>query len=303
MSAVPDLPEPPQGGEDSVIPMRRDGQAAVWLMVGEQLRSLRQDRGLGLKDVAPIIRSSVSKISRLERGESPPKDRDVLDLVRYYGLSPQERRSIESLLQQAHNEEWYEHYNDVTPTYLRRLISLEGIAEEICTYENHVVPGLLQTPDYARALVKAAMPNATEETLDRIVDLRINRQLILDQDIPRVSALLDQGILLRPRGGTTVMRRQLEHLLHAADVAKVNIRIVEFVRGASVSPPYPITHLKFRDGGPAELAYVEHVTGATYVTRPLDLDEHRNVLSTLRDAAATMERSKTVLRKAIEMYR
>ncbi|MFF0740525.1 helix-turn-helix domain-containing protein [Streptomyces sp. NPDC004111] len=301
MSAVPDLPESPQEGA-SVVPLRQDGQAAVWIMVGEQLRRWRQSRGLGLKDVAPVIRGSVSKISRLERGESPPKDRDVLDIARHYGVSPQEMREIENLLMQAHREQWYEHYADVTPNYLKRLIALEGIAVDLRTYENRVVPGLLQTEDYARAVVKASMPNATSEKIDRIVRLRMARQLILNQDMPRVTALLDEAVLLRPCGDSEAMCRQMQHLVDLSEEEKVNIRIVEFVRGASLSPPYPLTHLRFQDDGPAELAYVEHVTGATYITRRTELDEYRNILDELMGAVATAEDSRVLLKKAVGRY-
>ncbi|MBB6440151.1 helix-turn-helix domain-containing protein [Streptomyces candidus] len=300
MSAVP-APQQPELAE--VVDMEgKIGRVAAWIMIGDQLRTWRIQKGLSLKDVAPVIRGSVSKISRLERGETPPKDRDVLDLARHYRASETDRRMMQRMLEQAHDSEWYQHFSDVTPNFLKRLVSLEGSAEEICTYENQVVPGLLQTREYAEALVRATMPQGPAENIQRVVDFRIRRQLILNQTIPTVLALLDRSILDRPRGGARVMRDQMQHLLDAATVNKVNIRIVEFDESTDITPPYPITHLKFGTGGPAELAYVEYINSANYVTEKAELDLHRNILSRLRQAASSRERSLELLREAIGKY-
>lgn len=313
---MPALPEPlhdplsaPPGGAfpdplAPVLPLEREqGRAAAARVLGHELRAWREARGLTLKDVAPVIRGSVSKISRLERGESPPKARDVLDLARHYGLDGEEMRTVERLLEHAQDCEWYEQYSDVTPTFLKRLIQLEGEAQEICVYENLVVPGILQTPAYARHMVRAVMPSASDDEMDRVVQLRTQRQLrLMEGEVPRLTVLLDQGVLQRRCGNAEVMREQLRHLLIAGDVAKVNIRVLEMSWGYSAAPPYPITHLKFTDGGPGELAYVEHINGANYVTRPRALDDHRNALSNLRKAAASRERSRELVEEALRQY-
>ncbi|MEV4872829.1 helix-turn-helix domain-containing protein [Streptomyces syringium] len=298
MSAVPKSEEP-EGA--SVITLKRDPkQAAAARLLGDQLRRLRQERGLGLKDVAPVIRGSVSKVSRLERGESPPKDRDIRDLLQYYGVAPDLSREIEGLVQQTRNEEWWHQYLDVTPGFLKRLVSLEGSAAQICTYETHVVPGLLQTPAYARVLVAAAMPGATEEEVAKRVNLRVGRQRILEYHRPAVVALLDEAVLHRCVGGAEVMREQLEHLQELAGRDHINIRVVPFNGGVDVTPAYPITHLHFDDGGPAELVYVEHIASAQYLTRPKEIDQYRSVLDRLRGAAVRREESNLLLSAAIE---
>lgn len=304
MSAVPD----PQSDElepelASVLPLdaeKDNSRLAACLMVGEQLRAWREERRLGLKDVAPVIRASPSKISRLERGESPPKSRDVLDLARYYRVSPNEMWLMERLLEQTQDCEWYEHFSDVTPGYLKRLIALEDAAKEICVYEHLVVPGLLQTRDYARILVRAAKAKATAEDIERVVELRMRRQRILGKPGLTASVLLDESILYRPRGGREVMRAQLEHLVQAIDAKKVRLHIIEFVRGATVTPPYAITHLTFGTGRQSEIAYYEHITGAQYVTRKSQLDEYRNVLSELRGAAESPKDSRAMLLDTID---
>ncbi|MFD4117530.1 helix-turn-helix domain-containing protein [Streptomyces niveus] len=299
---MPAVPQP--RSDDSlaeVVPLA-SGRAAAGILLGEHLRQWREERGLRQADLATVIRGSVSKISRLERGESPAKTRDVIDLITFMRLSPKDREYAERLLQQAQDGQWYQHFSDVTPQYLKRLISLEDSAQEITAYENLVMPGLLQTRAYAHSLVSMVRKKWSEAEIERVVDLRKRRQLILNQKIPRVTALIDQGVLLRPRGGPAVMREQLEHLLDAADTKKVNIRIVGFAEGASVSPPYAITHLNFHEDGPAELVYVEHINGADYVTSPGAVDEYRAALDELKRVAADRNESKELIREAIASY-
>ncbi|MFD9333238.1 helix-turn-helix domain-containing protein [Streptomyces sp. NPDC060028] len=297
MSALPEpLPDPGA----SVLSMGKEpGRAAADRMLGQELRALREARGLTLRQVAPVIRGSVSKISRLERGESPPKRRDVLDLARHYGANADDMWMIERLLELGRTSEWYEQFSDVTPDFLKRLIQMEGDAEEICVYENLVVPGILQTTAYARCMVEAAMPSAHPDEIARVVELRRQRQLrLMEGSLPRVTVLLEEGILYRRYGEHEVMREQLDHLLEACGVAKVNIRVLMMSRAYSATPPYPIMHLKFGDPEQSELAYVEHISSATYVTRPRALDDYRNALTKLRQAAESMDDSRALIEAA-----
>ncbi|KNB50674.1 hypothetical protein AC230_21940 [Streptomyces caatingaensis] len=278
-------------------------RAASPRLLGDLLRRLRQERGLGLKDVAPVIRGSVSKVSRLERGESPPKERDVHDLLHHYRVTAELYAHAEDLLRQTRNEEWWKHYTDVTPDFLKRLISLEGSAEKIYTYETHVVPGLLQTPEYTRVLVRAAMHGEPAAAVERRVDLRQGRKAMFANGRPRVVALLDEAVLYRLVGSPSVMREQFQYLLEIGRRPHINIRIVPSDRAADAVPLYPITHLFFDDGGPPELVYVEHIDSARYLTRPKEIDQYRHVLNRLSGAAADREDSETRLRKAIDRYR
>ncbi|MFE7120156.1 helix-turn-helix domain-containing protein [Streptomyces sp. NPDC057654] len=306
MSAVRKHQEAPAATVHTLPGSKRE---AAPRLLGEELRQMRLERRLTLKEVAPVIRASVSKISRLERGESPPRERDVKDLARHYGAEAEKMRELDSLLRLMHDGAWWQQYADVTPSFLKRLIGLEGTAQKIFTYENHIVPGLLQTPEYARVLVEAAMPSAKPEVVNRRLDLKMGRKALLHHEHrPQVIALLDEGILLRPVGGPSVMWEQLTYLRElAAEYQRgeqnVNIRIVEFARGASVSPPTPITHLLFGDGGPAELVYIEQVDSANYVTKPSEVERYRHVLLEVSNAAATRRESLELLDKAIERYR
>lgn len=272
-------------------------------LLGEALRQARTERNLTLRDAAAVIRGSVSKVSRLERGESPPRDRDVRDLVAFYQLSSEQSHEIEGLLQQAKDNVWWQKYGDVTPNWLKRLIGLEAGATRITCYENHVVPGLLQTPGYMRALVSNGLPGASPEEIKRRVDLRCDRQRILwTARRPSVVAMLEEAILLRPVGGASVMCEQLDHLIELSERDGINIRIVPFERSASVAPSYPITHLTFGDGGPSELVYVELIDSAMYLSRAAEVEQYRHVLLNLLKVSERMRDSRDRLMAARDRY-
>ncbi|MFJ9523215.1 helix-turn-helix domain-containing protein [Kitasatospora sp. NPDC101801] len=279
--------------------------AAAAKILGAYLRDLRTERGFKIKDVAPEIRASVSKISRLERGESPPRQQDVLDLVRSYGVtSDRDLAEVQELLRQATAPAWWDQYADVMPGWLKRLIGLEDSAELLRTYELHTVPGLLQTPDYARAVVRAGLPDIRADLIERRVSLRRARQQLLDSESrPSVVALLDESILHRPLGGPEVMVEQLRYLRSLDRRRGINVRIVPFAASAEVAPPpSSITHLKFAAGGPAEVVYLEQIDSATYLVKDSEVQTYRYVLDRLSGVAARRLGSLALLDEAIERF-
>ncbi|MFE6719384.1 helix-turn-helix domain-containing protein [Streptomyces albidoflavus] len=264
-------------------------------MLGEELRRLRVQRGCTLAQAAAAIRGSTSKMSRLELGRNPVKARDIEDLVRFYNLSIQEVAVINQLMTQATNAEWYERYSDVTPHYLRRLIEIEGRASEIRIFENQAVPGLLQTEDYARELVKL-MTGLTGDAREKIVALRLARQRILEQAELHLTVILDESILMRRRGSARVMQGQMEHLLHIAQNPLHGLRIVSL---DTISPPYAITYLRF-DSGTPPVAYVENVDSATYATQTRVVEGYHAAMNGAFQAALPREGSLARLEEAVE---
>ncbi|MGC0419019.1 helix-turn-helix domain-containing protein [Embleya sp. AB8] len=279
---------------------RQRNPAAAVKVLGATLRKLRLDHGLGLKDAAEAIRASMSKISQLERGESPPRPRDVFDLVRFYGVHDEESLcEMEELLKKALEPAWWSHYSDVMPGWLARLIGMEDSATRIDTYEVHVVPGLLQVPEYIRAVVRGGLPRAARAEVERRIELRCQRQALLaDEGRPDLTALLDEGILRRPVGGPAVMAAQLRHLLAESARDRINIRVLRFDRAAGLTPPSPMTHLRFASGGPSEMIYLEQANGATYLSRRADIDAHREILLRLWAVAEDRASSERMLREA-----
>ncbi|MFI1018167.1 helix-turn-helix transcriptional regulator [Streptomyces sp. NPDC020965] len=294
------MPSDDAGDKDRLEDPRREAASRI---LGESLRRYRKERGLGLKDVAPVIRASISKMSRLERGESPPKPQDVLDLARFYRVTTKQQREIDTLLQQSQSSAWWNQYTDVTPSWLRRLIDLEIAATDIIIYETHLVPGLLQTPAYARAVVRAGLPQADEREIRMRVELREHRQRLLrGNQRPTVVAVLDEAVLHRPTGGPAVMAEQLRYLRSVEVGSGIHVRILRFEHGADIAPSYPITHLRFRDGGPAEMVYVEHMDSALYVTKPALVEQYRLVLTEARLKCARWDDCMTLLDEWIQRY-
>lgn len=282
------------------------GPAAAGRVIGENLRKLREERGLKLTDVAPQVGISAATLSRLERGLHPPKERNVVALLSLYGVdSPRALDAMRQLLVQSEKKEWWHQFNDVLPGWMHRLVATESASTEIRTYHCQYVPGLAQTPDYARAVVSMAFSNPQEAAreVQRKVEVRLQRQQILhQQEPPLYSALLDEAILHRQLGSKQIFRGQLRHLLTLAeDFTRVNIRIVPFRSGASGMAPAPaVTYLKFAQGGTQELIYLEqHPTGGRYLSAPDEIEEYRRGLLALTSAAANREETVRMLEEAI----
>ncbi|MDJ0379830.1 DUF5753 domain-containing protein [Streptomyces sp. G-G2] len=294
---------PPPSPPPCAAPAER-GPAAR--LLGERLRRLREDEQMSLVDAAALIRGSASKLSRLERGESPPKTNDVWDLVRHYGLPASGYDEIHELLGQMRLEGRARKYEDLTPDFLRRLITLEGQARRIRAYETHVVPGLLQTKEYARVLVALATGAGDPVDISRHVRVREERQRLLYRpNRPELIVILDESVLHRPVGGPQVMRDQIRHLrsLACGNASDAHIRILRFDHAeVGTAPGFPVTHLQFADGGPAELVYVEQLESADYVTAPARVRRYREVMDELMERALPGRESVEFLDERIEEY-
>lgn len=278
-----------------VVPMQDSGESLSGRMLGDELRRLRERRGYTLADAARVIRASTSKISRLERGQNPVKYRDLNDLAAFYCVSREERVHLDQLHQQVGNEDLIQRFNDVTPAFLKRLIRLERSAERITVYEPRVVPGLLQTEAYARAMVRLTEFDRTDRDIELVVRLRMERQLMLDGELPQLTALLYEKVLYQPYGPGGMMAEQMRHLRDEAEIDKVAVRVLP---GRFIPLPTPIFHLTFLDGEHQELAYVEHVSSANYITQKAELDRTRKLLTNVRvnvygreDSVAALERA------------
>ncbi|MGG2460603.1 helix-turn-helix domain-containing protein [Streptomyces sp. RGM 3693] len=277
-----------------------DEQRPAGRLLGDELRFHRERLGYTLADAAHVIRASTSKVSRLERGESPAKPRDVHDLALFYGLTREQRCQLEQLLAQAGNADLYARFADVTPNFLKRLIRMERSANRICVFDPRVVPGLLQTEAYARAIVRYMEVGLPDADIERIVALRMQRQVMIDQGSPALAALIGEDVLYRICGDADVMAEQIEFLLKATLTKGINVRIV---RKEVMMPPYPIFHLTFPDGDWDELAYVEHLDGANYITQKRQLDKYRRLLLNVRANAYERKDSAAALERALQCWK
>src|SRR6266851_7141421 len=204
------------------------GPTVLRLLLGAQLRRLREAKRISLEDAGHVIRASHSKMSRLELGRVGFKDRDIADLLTLYGVTDeQEREALRALARQANAQGWWHDYSDILPSWFEAYVGLEEAASRIRTYEIQFVPGLLQTESYARALTTRGRPEAAPEEIDRRVAVRMTRQEILTRPAaPQVWAVVDEEALRRPIGGQRVIQGQIEHLIEVTKLPNVTLRVL-----------------------------------------------------------------------------
>jgi hypothetical protein len=258
------------------------------MLIGARLRRLREERGISRAEAGYIIRASESKMSRLELGRVTFKERDINDLLMYYGMTdPAERHELLQLVRKANRPGWWREFEDVIPGWFANYVGLEEAAGTLRTYETHFIPGLLQTPDYARAVLASTMPPLGPD-LERAVMLRMKRQQVLSRPHPpRVWAVIDEAALRRPVGGPEVHRRQLERLLEIAG-RRIALQVLP-IRNTAHAGGGPFTLLRFDDPGMADVVYVEHLVSALYLDRPEHVTRYVEAFSRLSLESLTPE--------------
>ncbi|MBV9449721.1 MAG: helix-turn-helix domain-containing protein [Streptosporangiaceae bacterium] len=258
------------------------GQASARMVLGARLRRLREAAGISAEDAANAIRASRSKICRLELGRTGFKARDVGDLLTLYGVGDDaERATMLALTEHANAASWWQEYADVVPSWLEQYLDLERVASLVRTYQVQYIPGLLQTADYARAVMSGS-PYASDLELDRRVELRLRRQQILyAQDPVRLWAVIDEAALRRPIGGIDVMRAQIRHLIEASRLHHVNIQVLPLSAGGHAAGGGCITMLRFSEAELADVVYLEQLLSSVYLSRPGESAHYRDVLNRL----------------------
>ncbi|BCJ53508.1 transcriptional regulator [Actinoplanes sp. NBRC 14428] len=252
------------------------GPTVLRILLGAQLRRLREGKGISREDAGYEIRASGSKISRMELGRVSFKERDVADLLSLYGVKDAaEREALLGLARQANNPGWWHHFGDIMPSWFQSYLGLEAAASLIRTYEIQFVPGLLQTPEYARAVIMLGHAGATADEIDRRVELRRQRQQLLDRaEAPQLWAVIDEAVLRRPIGGPDVMRGQIEALIEAAKRPNVRLQIIPFHAGGHAAAGGPFAILRFPEPELPDVVYVEQLTSAIYLDKRDDVDHY-----------------------------
>jgi transcriptional regulator with XRE-family HTH domain len=260
--------------------MRQNGTTVARRRVGARLRRLREAREITGAAAGHAIRSSTSKISRMEAGQVSFKQRDLTDLLTLYGASAAERAEILSLVTQANKAGWWERYNDVLPGWAKPYIGLEAEADLIRPYGAQLIPALLQTEDYARACqrVGRALP---KRTADRLASMRVTRrERLAAPDGPRLWVVLDEAALLHPADGAGVMRAQLEHLIETSKLPNVTLQVLPLGASGRI-PGGPFTILRFDDPDLPDVVYLEHLAGASYLDRRPDVEPYLEAIERL----------------------
>ena len=259
------------------------GPTVLRILIGAQLRKLREARRITLEEAANVIRASASKMSRLETGRVGFKDRDITDLLTFYGVSdPQQRDTLRDLARNASTQGWWHDYSDILPTWFEAYVALEEAAIGIRAYEIQFVPGLLQTEEYARAVALLGHPSPQAEDIERLVSLRMARQALLSRPgPPHLWAVLDEAVLRRPVGRPGVMRAQLKHLLGAAERSNVTVQVIPFQVGGHAAAGGPFSILRFAEPDLPDVVYLEQLTSALYLDKRETVDHYLAVMERL----------------------
>lgn len=274
------------------------------ILLGSQLRRLREARGITREDAGYSIRASESKISRMELGRVSFKERDVADLLSLYGVHDEgERRALIGLARDASTAGWWHSYGDVLPTWFQTYVGLEEAASAIRTYELQYVPGLLQSEEYARAVTVLGQPDAEPEEVDRRVALRMQRQKVLvSERAPDYRAVIDEAALRRPLGGRQVMSAQLRHLADVAAQPNVTIQVMPFSFGGHSAESGAFTILRFPQEDLPDIVYLEQLTSALYLDKADEVEQYGRAMDRLCSQSQTPEQTLVLLHEIAQEY-
>jgi transcriptional regulator with XRE-family HTH domain len=284
-----DAGEPDGELPGSLTRQPRADATVLRMLLGSQLRRLREAAGITPDQAGYEIRGSRSKISRMENGRVSFKDRDIVDLLTLYGVTnEEERQGTLELARRANAPGWWAKYSDIMPDWFEMYLGLEAAASVIRTFEIQFVQGLFQTEDYARAVTMLGHKSAPAEEIERRVSLRMRRQEVLrSPSPPRVWSVMDEAALRRPVGGRDVMRTQLEHLTGVGELPFVTLQVVPFGHGGHAAASGTFAILRFGEPDLPDVVYIEQLTSALYLESRQDVDHYLEVMNRLSADALT----------------
>jgi transcriptional regulator with XRE-family HTH domain len=283
-TVVPDGEQPFSGLEEASV-----DATVLRMLLGTQLRRLREAAAITPEQAGYAIRASRSKISRLETGRVRLKARDVRDLLTLYGVTDEQQLSTFLLLVKRSNaSDWWTKYSDILPDWFETYLGLESAAATIRTFEIQFVHGLFQTEDYARAVTRLGRRTASADEIERRVTLRLKRQDLLTRPKPpRIWSVMDEAVLRRPVGGPVVMRAQFRRLIEIAKLPHVTVQVVPFARGGHAGESGSFTVLRFEERDLPDVVYIEQLTGAIYLDQRPDVEHYLEVVDELSGEALT----------------
>jgi len=268
--------------------------------LGALLRQLRIDRELKIDDVAQQMECSPSKISRIENGQRGARARDVRDLCDLYGVDDQLRDHLLELASEGKQRAWWQALGLPYSDY----VGLEAAASRICDFGLGFVPGLLQTAEYAREIVRAAVPSWPPDIVEQRVSGRIVRQQILTRQErpPRLDAVVDESVLHRVVGGPEVMHGQLARLVEASYMPNVELRVIPYDAGALPAGNNKFIILEFDEPAVADVVFIEGLTRDEYLTERQDVDIYTDTFRALSELAVSAAETRGIISAVVKAY-
>ncbi|OON74750.1 helix-turn-helix domain-containing protein [Streptomyces tsukubensis] len=268
------------------------------VVLGRRLQDLRERAGFSRDEAAKVLRVAPATVRRMETAEVSLKIPYLQLLLQSYGITADEAEAFVSLAEEANKPGWWQRFHDILPGWFSMYVSLEGAAGLIRTYEPHFVPGLLQTEEYALAVMRSgAIGRTSPEEIERHVALRMQRQALLDrEDAPRLWVVMDETALRRPAGGSDVMRDQIDKLLEASLRPNVTLQVAEFAAGPHPGTYGPFVLFRFAVPELPDMVYSEYLTGAVYLDARPEVATYLEVMDHMAAHAATAHRTREILR-------
>ncbi|MDQ4102838.1 MAG: helix-turn-helix domain-containing protein [Actinomycetota bacterium] len=262
--------------------VRPPGPTALRIVLGTQLRRLREARGITVEAAGQTIRASHAKISRMELGRVGFREGDVRDLLTLYGITEeQDREAFLTLVRRANVPGWWHQYSDILPNWFENYLGLEQASSVIRTYQPQLVPGLLQTREVARTVIRLGHPSASTEEIERRVALRMTRQEFLTQPgAPQLWAVIEEASLWR-LNDRSVMREQIRHLIQMAELPNVTLQVIPVYSDAHPAVGGPFSILRFTHPDLPDIVYLEQLSSAVYLDRREDILRYRTIMDRL----------------------
>jgi len=277
---------------------RSGSPTARRIMLGARLRRLREAAEISRAEAGFAIRSSESKISRLELGRVSFKPRDVADLLTMYGVAdPEKREAFLEMVTRSNEPGWWHRYTDLVADWFQDYLGLEESACRIQEWEQQFVPGLLQIEDYARAIARHGWSPLSSESVQRHVAVRTRRQELLSRpNPPKLWAVIDESVLHRPIGGRRVLLAQIEHLLEITKQPHITVQVLPY-QFSGYAAEGSFTTLRFAEPDLPDVVYIEHLSGALYLDKRADTEQYGRVFDRLTVDAHTPNHTRQLLMK------
>ncbi|MFF3277298.1 helix-turn-helix domain-containing protein [Streptomyces chrestomyceticus] len=270
------------------------------IILGRRLADLREQARMSQEGAGKVLDLSMATVRRMERGEVGLKPLYVRALLQAYGLPASEVAAFMELVEQANTPGWWHRYRDTVPAWFSPYVALEDAASLIRIYEPHYVPGLLQTEDYARSVLRAGQHRSAEE-LERQVVVRIKRQeLLCREDAPTLWVLMEESALYRPVGGPQVMRAQIQRVLDASQQPNIRVQILPLGIGAHPGAFGPFTYFRFPAPELPDTVHVDALAGGDFKDREDDVARYLETLDRMTVQAAKIDPSREMLENALK---
>lgn len=278
------------------MPDSSDGPTVLRILLGIQLRRLREAKGITARQAATAIRASESKISRMELGRNAIREIDVLDLLTLYGVDAAEREQLLALAEQANRPGWWHRYHDILPEWFQAYVGMEEAARSIRVYESQFIPGLLQTEEYTAAVI--SLGDFPVEQAERHVVLRKDRQRRFREGKLKLWVVVDEGALRRPVAGIGVQLEQLRYLREQSSTTSLSLQVIPYGVGGHAAPT-GFSILRFADRDLPDVVYVENLTSALYLDKQAEVDRYLLAMERLSIAAYEPQRTPQILDEII----